>query len=115
MPVICKSFSFPRPDSVITTSSLVSSSDGASQAGDSSTEVGLHSVYAFSGLYGNKMAQVRTYAYAVCSAQGNRDDWHLASVTRYLYLRVAYTYIRVWKRANGDASCCQMADGEMGN
>ena len=47
-----------RPDSVITTSSLVSSSDGASQAGDSSTEVGLHSVYAFSGLYGNKLAQV---------------------------------------------------------
>ena len=49
-----------RPDSVITTSSLVSSSDGASQAGDSSTEVGLHSVYAFSGLYGNKLAQVRS-------------------------------------------------------
>jgi len=48
-----------RPDSVITTSSMVSSSDGASQAGDSSTEVGLHSVYAFSGLYGNKLAQVK--------------------------------------------------------
>ena len=43
-----------RPDSVITTSSIVSSSDTASQAGDSSSiEVGLPpSVYAISGLYG---------------------------------------------------------------
>ena len=42
-----------RPDSVITTSSIVSS-DTASQAGDSSTEAsGPPSAYAISGLYGN--------------------------------------------------------------
>ena len=43
-----------RPDSVITTSSIVSSSDTNSQAGDSSSiEVGVPpSVYAISGLYG---------------------------------------------------------------
>ena len=43
-----------RPDSVITTSSIVSS-DTASQAGDSSTEasIGPPSAYAISGLYGS--------------------------------------------------------------
>ena len=42
-----------RPDSVITTSSIVSS-DTASQAGDSSTETsGPPSAYAISGLYGS--------------------------------------------------------------
>ena len=46
-----------RPDSVITTSSIVSS-DTASQAGDSSTETsGPPSAYAISGLYGDRHAQ----------------------------------------------------------
>ena len=41
-----------RPDSVITTSSIMSSSDTASQAGDSSSIEVPPSVYAISGLYG---------------------------------------------------------------
>lgn len=51
-----------RPDSVITTSSIVSS-DTASQAGDSSTEAsGPPSAYAISGLYGERVQPGRPLA-----------------------------------------------------
>ena len=96
-----------RPDSVITTSSLVSSSDGASQAGDSSTEVGLHSVYAFSGLYGNKLAQVRLTA----TERGR--------VLREPFLSRAGCFFSMRTSGCGKERMhrtgCQMANGEIGN
>ena len=102
MDVICKWISLSRPDSVITTSSMVSSSDGASQAGDSSTEVGLHSVYAFSGLYGNKLAQVCADEILEEITQG-----HFTLVTTFLS---SEAYVRVWETTN--ALRCQMVDGK---
>ena len=96
-----------RPDSVITTSSLVSSSDGASQAGDSSTEVGLHSVYAFSGLYGNKLAQVRLSA----TERGRvlREPF-LSRAGCFFSMRTSGCGKELMHRAG-----CQMVNGEIGN